>query len=100
MFSSRDLVQDDDALSTVTAGARTGSRPYARAMRANLPILGDLLAMLVIVVGAWFLWGWALPAIWPAGPVAFIQPGFWLFAGVAVAARCIWNILFLCPRTH
>lgn len=100
MFSSQDLVQGDNELPAVKTGTRTGRKAFARAMCANLPVIGDMLATVLVVAGAWFLWGWALPAIWPAGPAAFIQPGFWLFAGVAVAARCVWNILFLCPRTN
>ena len=32
----------------------------------------------------WLLWVWVLPQLWPTGPAAFIEPGYWLFVGVGI----------------
>lgn len=31
--------------------------------------------------GLWLLWTTVLPALWPTGPKAFTDPGFWVFCG-------------------
>lgn len=32
----------------------------------------------------WKLWTWILPAIYPTGPEALINPGYWMFVGMVI----------------
>lgn len=37
-----------------------------------------------MIWGLWLLWSWAIPQIWPSGPVAIVHPSYLLFLAVWV----------------
>ncbi len=49
-----------------------------------------------IILGGWWLiwllWTWVWPRIWPSGPQGFIQPSYWLFAGIWVLIALVANM--------
>lgn len=57
-----------------------------------------LVAIVAIVLGVywllWQLWTWVVPQLWPSGPEAFINPGFWLFAGAWLLVTWLGGAVF------
>ncbi len=47
-----------------------------------------LLAVWVI----WLIWTAVMPALWPDGPAQFIDPGYWVFAGLWVILAAIGGL--------
>jgi hypothetical protein len=70
-----------------------------KGMRGFLEVLLGFLILVPIVLGIywlfWCLWTWVLPQLWPHGPQAFIEPGYWLFVGmlflVSMIGRLFWS---------
>ena len=57
-----------------------------------------VVAVLAIVLGVWWLfwllYTWVMPQVWPSGPEAIIDPGYWLFVGMLLILSLIGSVLF------
>ena len=42
----------------------------------------------------WSAWCWALPQLWPTGPVGLIEPGYWLFVVSLLLLSLIGKTIF------
>ncbi len=51
--------------------------------------VGEGLAAFLIV---WLIWTAVMPALWPDGPAQFIDPGYWVFAGLWVILAAIGGL--------
>ena len=64
----------------------------------NLAAVIALLALVLVplVMGIWWLfWSlytWVMPQVWPTGPAALIEPGYWLFVGMWVLLAAIGSM--------
>jgi hypothetical protein len=54
-----------------------------RTLGLIIALFGGTVALILgVIAGVWLLWIWIWPQVWPAGPEAFVNPGFWLFVGM------------------
>jgi len=98
MFSSDQPLEVED-LSVEQDGNGAHTTAMLRTVWTTVRVAGEIAAMAFIIAAAWLFWVWAVPKVWPAGAPAFLKPDIGLFAGICIAARCVWNVLFLCPET-
>lgn len=47
----------------------------------------------------WLLWTAVLPQFWPEGPKSFIDPGYWLFAGMWTLLGFIGNLFYMARKS-
>lgn len=99
MLSSDQSLEVED-LSVEQGESDERANTTLRAVWTTVRVASKVAAMALIIAGAWLFWVWAAPKIWPAGAPALVKPGIGLFAGICIAARCVWNVLFLCPETE